>query len=294
MAATYTLSQDQVDKFHKDGYLLVRAFEHQLVDSEDLKKWTTEVQSWPRRKGEHMPYEEVTASGERQLMRTEAYVDYHEQFRELLCGEALRSVLAQITGDQTMLLFKDKINYKLPGGNGFAAHLDAPAYEHIDDIEHLTANIAVDAATLENGCLEVIRGSHKMEDITFSHGGQISKAWEDAHAADWISVPLQPGDILFFGSRLAHRSGPNRTDESRRSVYATYHMVSDGTDLRERYYVDRRTNFPPEHEREPGRDYSAGWTRYGFAAPFDKGDGKASMARTTPMNSEQATVGTVH
>jgi 2-aminoethylphosphonate dioxygenase len=59
-----------------------------------------------------------------------------------------------------MLLFKDKINYKLPSGNGFAAHLDAPAYDHIGKIEHLTANFAVDKATIENGCIEVVPGSH--------------------------------------------------------------------------------------------------------------------------------------
>lgn len=48
-----------------------------------------------------------------------------------------------------MLFFKDKVNYKLVYGNGFATHLDAPVYDHIGKIEHLTANIAVDAATLE-------------------------------------------------------------------------------------------------------------------------------------------------
>lgn len=172
---------------------------------------------------------------------------------------------------QTMLLFKDKINYKLARGNGFGAHLDAPAYDHIGKIDHLTANVAVDEATPENGCLEVVPGSHRMNvELQPGKGGHISEAWENSQA--WVKVPLKPGDILIFGSHLAHRSGPNNTDESRRSIYATYHCVSDGTDLRDRYYVDRRANFPPAHEKKEGVDYSAGWTRYGFAAPFSKVD----------------------
>ena len=61
-----------------------------------------------------------------------------------------------------MLLFKDKINYKLPSGNGFAAHLDAPAYNHIRQIEQLTVNLTVDVAMSENRCLEVVPGSHWM------------------------------------------------------------------------------------------------------------------------------------
>lgn len=145
---------------------------------------------------------------------------------------------------QDMLLFKDKINYKQPQGNGFQAHLDAPAYDHIGRIEHVTANIAIDAATPENGCLEVVRGSHKME-IEFADGGRITPAWEDAH--EWTSVPLDMGDMLIFGSHLAHRSAENKTDKSRSSLYATFHSRSDGEDLRERYYKHRMEMFPPEH-----------------------------------------------
>lgn len=164
-----------------------------------------------------------------------------------------------------MLLFKDKINYKLPLGNGFGAHLDAPAYDHIGRIKHVTANLAVDDATLENGCLEVVPGSHKME-VPFVTGGHITSEWEAAH--EWLPVPLAPGDMLIFGSHLAHRSGANNSDRTRSMIYATYSGKRDGTDLRERYYEDRRENFPPEHEREEGKDYSEGWKRYAFAAPF--------------------------
>jgi ectoine hydroxylase-related dioxygenase (phytanoyl-CoA dioxygenase family) len=145
---------------------------------------------------------------------------------------------------QDMLLFKDKINYKQPGGNGFHAHLDAPAYDHISRIEHVTVNLAIDPATPENGCLEVVPGSHKME-VKFAHGGRIKPEWEHTH--EWIPIPLEPGDMLIFGSHLAHRSAANKTDKSRSSLYATFHSRSDGEDLRERYYMHRMEMFPPEH-----------------------------------------------
>ena len=143
-----------------------------------------------------------------------------------------------------MLLFKEKINYKQPQGNGFQAHLDAPAYDHIGRIEHVTANIAIDAATPENGCLEVVPGSHKME-IEFAAGGRIKPEWEHSHP--WTSIPLEMGDMLIFGSHLAHRSAENKTDKSRSSLYATFHSKSDGEDLREQYYKHRMEMFPPEH-----------------------------------------------
>jgi 2-aminoethylphosphonate dioxygenase len=237
------LTDEQVEHFDSQGYLILRAGEHDLVDPNDLSTWADEVQSLPREKGKWMPYDEITAAGERQLMRTENFADYHQNFSNLLHGDGLRGILSQVARDD-MLLFKDKINYKLAGGNGFGAHLDAPAYDHIGQIEHTTANLAVDAATIANGCVEVVPGSHRM-DVELAEGGRISKRWEDEHT--WVPVELDAGDLLIFGSHLAHRSAKNETDKARRSVYATYHCVKDGKDLRGRYYVDRRENFPPDH-----------------------------------------------
>ncbi|KAK0308935.1 hypothetical protein LTR01_004815 [Friedmanniomyces endolithicus] len=264
--APVQLTQDQLDDFETNGFLILRVNEHKLVDPIELQRWTSEIRDLPRAHGKWMPYDELLPSGERQLMRTENFVDYHPGFSDLLHGKELRALLQQLTRDE-MLLFKDKINYKQAGGNGFQAHLDAPAYDHIGVIEHTTANIAVDPATIANGCVEVVPGSHKM-DVELVEGGRISQKWEQAQR--WIPVELQSGDLLIFGSHLAHRSAKNGTAKPRASVYATYHMVSDGTDLRTRYYADRRENFPPDHERVPGKDYGAGVKRYAFAVPFTR------------------------
>ena len=54
----------------------------------------------------------------------------------------------------------------------------------------MTASLAVDSATLENGCLEVVSGSHEME-VSFLRGGQIHPDWEASH--EWLTVPFEPG-----------------------------------------------------------------------------------------------------
>lgn len=90
---------DQVEFYHKNGYLLLRAAEHQLVDPANLKEWTTEIQAWPRVKGKWMPYDEINVNGERQLMRTERFVDFHPQYKNLICGEELGRILKTVSGD---------------------------------------------------------------------------------------------------------------------------------------------------------------------------------------------------
>ena len=258
-----TLTSEQKTFFRDQGYLILRASEHGLLhDPTVLPGWSEEVRTWPLEasRGKWMPYFEDTSQG-RQIMRTEKFVDYHDGLQHLLCGGDLQGILAQLGGDvsersylwltsQEMILFKDKINYKLPGGNGFEAHLDAPAYDHINGkvgqnhMEHLTANIAIHPATMTNGCLEVVPTSHKMQ-VELAHGGLITDKWCDAH--EWTTVPLEVGDILIFGSHLAHRSGSNKSTMPRAMLYATYSGKSEGEDLREKYYAHRRVAFPPDH-----------------------------------------------
>ena len=93
------ITQAQVDAYRTQGFLVLRAAEHQLVDPVDLQEWTEQVKNWPREKGKWMPYEEVNVHGDRQLMRTENFVDYHQSFRELLCGRGLAEILKPLSGD---------------------------------------------------------------------------------------------------------------------------------------------------------------------------------------------------
>ncbi|KAK1020071.1 hypothetical protein LTR33_019245, partial [Friedmanniomyces endolithicus] len=101
-----------------------------------------------------------------------------------------------------MLLFKEKINYKLAGAGGDAAHIDSSAYTHVKKIKHLAVNIAVDSMTPSNGGLEIVKGSHKMH-VPIAADNCIEPAWIVSQA--WIPVELAAGDALILGSSLARR-----------------------------------------------------------------------------------------
>ncbi len=91
--------------------------------------------------------------------------------------------------------------------------------------------IALDPTREENGTLMIIPGSHKQdlidhelltgEDVNF--GLLKTQGYEPGHP-DEMAVELEPGDALFFHSRLLHRSGPNRTNGHRRVL--TVHFCS--------------------------------------------------------------------
>jgi Phytanoyl-CoA dioxygenase (PhyH) len=78
---------------------------------------------------------------------------------------------------------------------------------------------------------------------------------------------VESGQLLIFGSYLAHRSGPNNSDSDRNAIYATYNCKSEG-DLHDEYYADRAKLWPPTHKRQAGENYDEGAMRYGFGSPM--------------------------
>lgn len=103
----YHISPDQKSFFDNKGYLILRDI---LNSNEvlDLQYWSQEVHDLPRTaETPWMPYEEINASGQRVLCRTENYANYHSNFNGLLRGRKLLDILGQLAGED-MLLFKEK------------------------------------------------------------------------------------------------------------------------------------------------------------------------------------------
>ncbi|KAH8898628.1 PhyH-domain-containing protein [Thozetella sp. PMI_491] len=258
------VTPEQLDFFRKNGYLIVRDFLSKQ-EVQDLQGWAQEVHDWKATDdADFMPYEEVNAQGQRVLCRTENYADSHYGFGTLLRGKKLLGLLEELS-EEPMLLFKEKINYKLAGSGGFAPHIDAVAYTHIKDVKHLTILLAVDESNLKNGGLEVVNASHAMNIPINEDDHCIQSSWVDSQ--EWTPVELKAGQLLIFGSYLAHRSGPNNSEGHRKAVYATYNCKREG-DLHRSYYEDRKNLWPATHMRKNGEKYEEGALRYGFGSPM--------------------------
>ncbi|MED5262087.1 MAG: phytanoyl-CoA dioxygenase family protein [Myxococcota bacterium] len=235
------------------------------IEFEKLESWTAELQSWPETPGRWMKYFEAGPSEEgRQLCRVENFVPYHDGFRELLLGPGPMAILESLMGEAACL-FKEKINYKLPGGEGFGAHQDAPAFSTFGQRYHVTLLVAVDPQTPENGCLEFADPVEPYETLEQGSRGTLDEALEDR--LTWCPLALDAGDVVFFDSYIPHRSGPNRSRDPRRALYVTYNRHSEG-DRRADYFSDKRSKFPPDCERESGVDYSEAESLYNLGNPI--------------------------
>jgi hypothetical protein len=245
------LSERELADYRRDGFLVCRGL---FAGDEvaELRRATDEVQAWPELPGTWMVYGEqsLREPGRRLINRIENFYPHHPGFKAIFDGDKLLGRIGDLFGEPAVL-FKDKINFKLAGGDGFKPHQDQQAGWSVYAPLFVTALVAIDEATEANGCLELAAGQHTR--------GLIGKEWaplsdDDLRGVEFTPCPTAPGDAVFFDSYVPHRSGPNHSDEPRRVLYVTYNRLADG-DHRTRYYADKRKSYPPDVERDPGKQY---------------------------------------
>ncbi len=250
VAEAAALTDAQADQYARQGWAAAHGF-FSAAEAADMGRWTDELLARPERPGAEMLYREKSLrdGAAKVVQRIENFCPHHPTFDALVHGRLLRAVEALLGGPA--VLFKDKINFKESGGAGFEPHQDQQAGWSVFAPMFVTAMVAIDDANLQNGCLEMADAPRL--------GGLIGEEWtpltpQQMRAFELIPVPTAPGDVLFFDSYAPHGSAPNLTDHGRRILYLTYNLASDG-DHRAQYFADKRASFPPDVEREPGREY---------------------------------------
>lgn len=251
------LTDEQVAAFHRDGFVCVPAERVWTLEEFDLMVGSVGLmEAWPDAPGKYLRYMEDCRlpgrEGERILCRIERFVEYNRALADVVAGEKMLAMTAQLFGEASVL-FKEKVNLKLPGADGFVPHQDAAAgWDAYGQDLHISTLVSIDAATEANGALALVRGRHRE--------GLFGPMWEAipddvVRGMDWELHPTAPGDVVFFDSFVPHRSGPNPSPVSRRVLYTTFAKRSQG-DHRQRYYADKTASLPQDCERDPAKTYA--------------------------------------
>jgi hypothetical protein len=245
------LTPKQMTDFERDGFVVVRQM-YSPAEALEMASWIDELLARPLEKGKTMLYYEDSKlePGKRIVSRLEKFAEYHAGFGRLVSEPRMTGRVSQMLGAPAVL-FKEKVNFKMPGGDGFKAHQDIqPGWDDYADF-FISVLVAIDDNTIENGCLELAAGHHKR--------GLIGRKWEpmegkELEGIEFKHYPMKPGDVAFFDCFVPHQSAPNLTAKQRRNLYLTYNRAAGG-DHREAYFAAKRKNFPPDFEREAGKDY---------------------------------------
>ncbi|TMS39209.1 hypothetical protein L596_005773 [Steinernema carpocapsae] len=119
-------------------------------------------------------------------------------------------------------------------GGAVTDHIDG-TFLQVDPINHVMGVwIPVDDATLENGCLWFIPGSHKVNSVDYrfvrTHATESGKPLLTFRGEKlifeqdkFVPVPIKRGSLVLIHGLVAHKSEPNTSEKSRHAY--TFHIV---------------------------------------------------------------------
>jgi phytanoyl-CoA hydroxylase len=226
----FQLTLQQVADYDRDGHLIVRNF---LSKPEVDKLYRIAT-------GDEVLRNHAFDLNDQTGKKTKLTLWYHpgdDSFGLLTRSKRMVDATDRLLdGDSAVCHFHSKLMVKEPRvGGAWEWHQDYGYWyknEFLFPEEMLSVMVAITAATKENGCLQVIGGSHKMGRI--EHGFAGEQVGASQHYVDLalrtmplVYVELQPGDALFFHSNILHRSAANNSDSARWSLISCYNRQTN-------------------------------------------------------------------
>ena len=224
------LTARQVADYQRDGYVIARRF----FNSDEINR-LYEVATTDSALNQHA-YGVVDQSG-RQSKLALWFTPGDDIYGRLTRSRRMvESVALLLDSSAPVCHFHSKLMMKEPRvGGAWEWHQDYGYWyknQFLFPDQMLSVLVALNAATVENGCLQVIKGSHKLGRV--EHGFAGEQVGADAtmvenalKTMDLVYVELEPGDTLFFHSNLLHRSDANLSDQPRWTFISAYNAQSN-------------------------------------------------------------------
>jgi ectoine hydroxylase-related dioxygenase (phytanoyl-CoA dioxygenase family) len=226
----FNFSPQQISDYHRNGYSIVKGlFLPQEVD----KLYKVAIEDDVISKNS---YDVRDSAGKRS--RLALWFTPGDDLYGLVTrsNRLVSSVARLLDGSAPVCHFHSKLMQKEPRvGGAWEWHQDYGYWyknEFLLPDQLISVMIAITPATKENGCLQVIKGSHKMGRVEHGKNGEqvgASQRYVDLalKTMPLVYVELEPGDALFFHSNLLHHSDANLSEKSRWSLISCYNRQSN-------------------------------------------------------------------
>ena len=218
----FVVTPQQQREFSEDGYLIVPG----LLDERETNLLMTVAKS--DRASLTEAYAKKDASGGESRLVVHNELD-HSPYAAIVRSQRIVMAMQSLLADE-VYHYHHKMMLKEPLiGGAWEWHQDYGYWYDNGCLypDMASCLIAVDRATQENGCLQVIRGSHKLGRLEHGKtGGQTGANLERVAAVlerlELVYCELSPGDAIFFHGNTLHRSDQNKSQHSRWSLICCY------------------------------------------------------------------------
>ncbi len=178
---------------------------------------------------DHVTVQFEHAPGSQQVRVIEPVHELDDRFDALVDDTRIVRPMCGLIGRERVALWTAKLNLKVAGnGSGFGWHQDSPYWIH--DCTHVdllpNVMVAFDDAGEANGCLRVVRGSHRQGCLPgTSDGTQLGGFFTSPDHFDesqQVALEVPAGSLIFFSPHAVHGSQPNQSARPRRAIVLTY------------------------------------------------------------------------
>ncbi|MGZ3872177.1 MAG: phytanoyl-CoA dioxygenase family protein [Mucilaginibacter sp.] len=227
---TEKLTTAQVEQYNRDGYLVLKGFcsaaeieklYHTALDDNAMRNNAVDVNDKTGKKSRLSLW----------------FTPGNDVFGYLTRSEKMVSLVNQVLGGHAPVChFHSKLMQKEPRtGGAWEWHQDYGYWyknQFMFPDELISIMVALTEANQQNGCLQVIKGSHRLGRVNHGFAGeQVGADMQMVNNAlktmELVYVELEPGDVLVFHSNLLHRSEANLSDRPRWSVISCYNLQSN-------------------------------------------------------------------
>ncbi len=231
------LTRKQIDQYQRDGALVYRGF----MNAKEIDNLVRAIEEAIPRMGNTI----VAGNKDFSQAAKPAAEDYYSrvflqrlnlwkvspEIKRIFLGPELGEMVSRLAGVDGMRVWHDQTLQKAPWANPTAWHLDNP-YWSFSSRQAISIWIALDDATLQNGCMSYLPGTHasarfdRNVDIGPDFGG-LFKVYPEWKGIEPMVAVMRRGDCGFHNGLTAHGAGPNMTTRYRRAMTCAY--MPDGS-----------------------------------------------------------------
>lgn len=260
------ISDEQIAFFHENGFLAVEA----ITTQEEVARMRVAYDDiFARRAGrdEGMEFDLGGTDEDDQVAVLPQILEprkYAEALRDTLYETNALAVSRQLLGEEAQARGSHAIFKPARYGSATPWHQDEAYWSSAHDHCSLSVWMPLQEATLENGCMQFIPGSHRLDVLPHHHihndprihGLEVDDGLVDLSTA--VACPLPPGGATFHLSRTLHYTGPNRSDVPRRAFILGFGLPMKPRETPRDFYWQRRTATTAARKREAARRKAEG------------------------------------
>ncbi|NQU12439.1 phytanoyl-CoA dioxygenase family protein [bacterium] len=219
---THPLTDDQVAAFRRDGHLICRRY----YDAEEMRLLLQTAKADREMLGHSIGVNDASGRQSKLSLWNHPGDDIYGMFSR---GRRMVDGMEQLLGGE-VYHYHSKMMLKEPKvGGAWEWHQDYGYWYQNGCLlpDMASGLIAVDRAARENGCLQLLKASHRMGRVDHGRfGGQTGADPERVAEAkkrfELVYFEAEPGDVLFFHANTLHASAPNTSADPRWSLICCY------------------------------------------------------------------------